>query len=588
MKISKIYSNNKLMNPIIFNTGFNIIYGDIDDEIMDSNEHNLGKTSLVSLIDFLLLKRIDKNHFLSKHKTDFRGWIFYIELEIEKNYYLTIKRPVDKSTSISFKVHYDKNQDFSESDDWDKKDVKLYSKKEEDAVTALDNYLNFSIFQRYSVRNFLPYLLRTQYGYEDIFKMKQFEGLDIDWKPLLFNLLGYKNEDVEKKYELQYEIKNYKNLLKVIVGNKKKGSRDSYILKAAISEKEKERELIMEQINQFDFYLKEKKLNKNLVEGIESKIAKLNSERYRLDFEIKHIKESLGDNITFNIVEIKELFEQASIFFPEQLQKDYDELLKFNKSLSEERSKYLKEDLSLNLECINKINTELKKLNHQKEDVLSFLRGTDTFNKYKSLQNEVVKIDEQIGQFKLKLESLGTAENYEKKIDSLKEEAKDIAQKIKLTIDEGSEIFDIINNVFKDIFKKVMSYTAILVVGLNKEGNPDFESIIIDNKNEDQLIGQGDGYSATKIQCAAFVLAILVAYKNKKFVKFAYHDGVIEGCGNNPKINFLREVRSICKEHDIQYIISVIRSDIPSDFKFEEGEVVTKLTKEKPLYGFEF
>ena len=588
MKINKIYSNKDSMTPISFNSGFNVVYGDVEDKKDQKNEHNLGKTSLVYLIDFLLLKKLTKKHFLSKYKKRFSGWVFYIELELEKDKFLTIRRSVDAPTLVSFKAHQEADQDFSSSQDWDYKDSRLQAKKGLDAVTILENYLNFSVLQNYSARHFLSYLLRTQYDYEDIFKMRQFEGLDIDWKPHLFALLGYKDEDVVNKFRIQYEIKSYGNLLKTVLGNKKNNTRDSYNLKAAITEKENERKDILEQISKFDFYLREKKLSKDLVEETETKISKLNSERYRLDYEIKRINEALESHIVFDLNEIKEVFEQTNIFFPSQLKKSYEDLIAFNTSLSNERSKYLKEDLKTNLEYVESISKELMKLNQDKEEVLSFLRDTDTFSKYKSFQGDLVKLDEQIGVYKVKLQSLGTAENYEKKIEELKFDAKEVARKVKEVIDNGSEIFDSINSLFKDFFKKIMNHTAVLVVKPNQEGNPEFEPITLDDKDEDQLTGQSDGYTATKVQCAAFVLAVLATYSKERFFKFAYHDGLIESWGDSLKVNFFEEIRNISDKYEIQYIISVIKSDVPDKFKFKDGEIVSTLTHEKPLFGFSF
>ena len=61
MKLSKIYANNSQFKTIIFNEGFNIVYGDVEDVVDKTTnkvqEHNLGKTSLINLIDFLLLKK---------------------------------------------------------------------------------------------------------------------------------------------------------------------------------------------------------------------------------------------------------------------------------------------------------------------------------------------------------------------------------------------------------------------------------------------------------------------------------------------------------------------------------------------------
>lgn len=576
------------MQPIIFNEGFNVVYGDIIKKEGTDTEHNLGKTTLVHLIDFLLLKNLTKKHPFSKYKNKFTGWTFYIELKLDDNRYLTIKRSVDVPTLVSFKEHELPNQDFSKSDSWDQKDLRMNSKKSIDAVTALDKYLNFNVLQNYSYRHFLAYLLRTQYDYEDIFKMRQFEGLDIDWKPQLFSILGYSDEFVIQKYRLQYEIGTYNKLLKTIIGNKKSKTNDSYNLKAAITEIENEKAQIIDQISKFDFYLREKNLNKELVYEIETKISKLNSERYRLDNEINRLKESLMSSVAFDLNEVKEVFEQTNIFFPDALKKNYEELLDFNNALSKERAKYLKEDLKSNTETLKAISTELMKFNAEKEQILSFLRDTDTFSKYKSLQNKVTELDEQITNYKIKLDSLGTAENYEKKIDELKTESKAVAIKVKEVIDNGSATFEAINNFFKEFFKKIMGHTALIVVKPNKEGNPDIEPITLDDIEADQLTGQSDGYTATKIQCAGFILAILVTYSKERFFKFAYHDGLIESWSDKLKIKFFDEIREICNTYGVQYTISVIKSDVPDGFVFKKDEIAVTLSEEKTLLGINF
>lgn len=576
------------MEPIVFNGGFNVVFGDVEKKQGEKNEHNLGKTSLVFLMDFLLLKSTTKKSFVVKYKTKFSGWIFYIELDLGNGKYLTIKRSVDTPTTASFKEHTDKNQDFTNLEEWDHTNVKLQTKKNLDAVSLLENYLNFDILPDYPARHFLSYLLRTQYDYDDIFRMKQFEGLDVDWKPQLFSLLGYKEENVIQKYRIQDEIKNYSKLLKTVLGNKKSNTRDSYNLKAAIAEKEAERVSILAEISKFDFYLREKNLSKELVEETESKISKLNSERYRIEREIKRIQEALETSVSFDLNEVEEIFSQTKIYFPDNLKKSYQDLLNFNSSLANERAKYLKEDLNKGNEALGVISVELKKLNQEKEEVLAFLRDTDTFSKYKSFQNDIFKLDEQITQFKLKLQSLGTAENYEKKIEELKTESKEVAGKVKEVIDQGSDIYETIKLHFKNIFKKTMDHTALFVVKPNKQGNPEFEPITLDDKDEDQLTGQGDGYTATKVQCAAFVLAILITYSKNRFFKFAYHDGLVESWGDRPKLNFFKEIRELCEAYNIQYIISVIKSDVPNEFKFKDDEIVTVLTHEKPLFGFNF
>ena len=97
MKLSKIYSNYTKFKPILFNSGFNIIYGDVEKE-KDINEktgeHNIGKTSLVHLIDFMLLKGVSKGGFFQKNRESLGDWVFFLEIELNNGKYLTIRRSV--------------------------------------------------------------------------------------------------------------------------------------------------------------------------------------------------------------------------------------------------------------------------------------------------------------------------------------------------------------------------------------------------------------------------------------------------------------------------------------------------------------
>ena len=69
MILSRIYSNKSdYFEPIEFNTGLNIIIGEIRlPENKKKDTHNLGKSTLALLIDFCLLRGQSKDFFLFKH-----------------------------------------------------------------------------------------------------------------------------------------------------------------------------------------------------------------------------------------------------------------------------------------------------------------------------------------------------------------------------------------------------------------------------------------------------------------------------------------------------------------------------------------
>jgi uncharacterized protein YydD (DUF2326 family) len=140
MKLSRIYTNQpKLFDPIEFNgvadKRLSVVFAKITkpkDKTKDS--HNLGKTTLIHLIDFLLLKNIsgDANHFLAKHADRFSAFTFYLELQTHKGTFVTVRRSVTQATKISIKHHDQRGLDATllGQTQWDHYEIPLEKAKE--------------------------------------------------------------------------------------------------------------------------------------------------------------------------------------------------------------------------------------------------------------------------------------------------------------------------------------------------------------------------------------------------------------------------------------------------------------------------
>ncbi len=593
MKLSKIYASDSRFTPINFNEGFNVIYGDVDIEVDHSTgkvqEHNIGKTSLVYLIDFLLLKGVNKNNFFGKYREKFSDWVFFLEVKLNNKEYLTIRRAVNPNTKISFKKHLSKNQDFIQEEDWDYKDISINSNdtKKKPKYILEKVYLQFDLYKEFNYRSFLSYLLRTQNDYQDVFRLNKFRGKDKDWKPSLFQLFGFNASLLQKKYDLDIEIAEENKHIKKLQSKHDSNSK-IYKIKAAIEAKEIEKREIQEKIDYFDFYQKEKNINFDLVKNIEKEISKLNKKRYVSAHNIEQIQRSLEseNKPLLQVNEIKQLFEEVKIFFPDSLSKDYKDVLNFSSQITKEREKYLKEEL-LDLQSNQEKTTEkLKQLNRDRGEILSFLKEKDTFVKYKKYQEDLIKIENEIFIYQQTLAGVKTIENYQKSISNTKDKIKEIADSIKNEIDTDSTDYQKIKRIFQKIYKKTFEFTALLIVEPNKAGNVNFETSVL-NISQD-LTGKGEGYTSTKILCASFVLAVLIHYSSNSFFRFAYHDGILESWGNNHKIHFINLIRDYCEEFGIQYILTLIKSDIPQNFQIENKEIVRTLGKKNVLFGFEF
>lgn len=590
MKLSRIYSNTSQMRPIEFNGGFNVIFGNVfASNEREEHEHNLGKTALVYLIDFLLLKQSKKKDIFSRFKKKFTGWVFFLEIELNSGSYMTIRRCVDFSARASFKLHSERGMDFTKEASWDYDEVSISAKKGPNAVEILDKLLGFNIAREYHFRKFLPYILRSQSDYGDVFVSEKFKGPDSDWKPFLYDIFGFDSKLLEVKYSLDAEIELGRAALRRLEAeNILDSDKELYTFRAAIEAKEKQKKELSLTIDRFNFYIQEQDLNYELVNKIEESISSLNAEEYKLGYDIDRITKSLQNNGAFSLEEITEIYKEAKVYFPEILNKSYSEVVRFNEQISNERSKYLKGELSSANIRLQQIKEELKNLNLRRSDILSLLKERDVFVKFKEYQKEIIKIESELAHYRERIANIDSIDKFNDKLSEYKEKVNALSVKIKDNIDENNEIYQKVKDIFGEIVNQVLGQLAVIVVAPNKRsGNVDFSPITLSSDNSDAT-GETDGYTATKVQCSAFALAVLAVYSKESYFRFAYHDGLFESWGDNPKMNFIMLIKEICAQYNLQYIVSMIKSDVPAGYQFDESEKIAILDENNKLFGIDF
>jgi len=597
MKLSRIYSNDKRFRPIKFNEGFNVIVGKIVDRSnLDTNSHNLGKSTLVELIDFMLLKGINKKHFF-KEKSQFNESIFFLEIKVSESKYITIKRSIEFSSKVSFKFHDKPYQDFTYDTWWDYVDLPMTSNDiHRNPVWILNNYIKFNSVLPYSYRNYISYFLRSQYDYDEVFKLSKYKGSDALWKPMLAYLLGYNGEILKRKYDVEQQIYQEEKLLVEMEKELKVSINDLNRIHSLLDIAEKKRDFVRDKIDSFDFYFRERELNKALIEDIESEISRLNTLEYKLQYEIKEITNALESQNNFDLKKINKLFQQVGIYFPEQLSKSYKELIDFNKKITDERNKYLYENLKENKSILKETLEKLDALNVQRNDVLSVLKEKDSFAKFKKFQLELVEIENEINNLLNKLDNYEALQTISMRINSLNEDLISIVSTLKAHLEEGNNLFRDIQATFTSLAERILNETAVLYHRINNNSNVDFIADIT-SSDKGTLTSKANGYSYRKMLCVCFDLAILINYSGTNFFKFVYHDGSLEAMGDTKIITYFNTVKDICKKYDIQYILTTLDDHLPTDasgrrYALSEEEIVITLDNRSDdsgrLFGFSF
>lgn len=564
MKLSRFYSNRPdIFDPIDFNTGLNVILAEIRlPENRDKDTHNLGKTTIGRLIDFAFLSKKKSNFFLFKHEDRFSSFIFFLEIELEDGSFVTIRRYVEEASKISFKRHELGGQDFSilKLTEWDHQDVAF-----ERARELLDGILDWRAIKPWSYRKVLGYLLRSQDDFRDVFQLRHFASKHADWKPSLAHLLGFNAQIINERYAkesvLAKEEAALENTKKELGGSAEEISKINGILLLKQNDLEKKQALL----NTFDFSSQDKENTKNLVNEIDERIAELNTKRYSLSYNKKKTRQSLQeDQILFDPENAKKLFIEAGILFDGQIKKDFEQLIAFNKAITEERRVYLKEDLVEIEKELKQVNAERDELEHKRVGMLSFLSETDIFTKYKQLSNELVILRAEISILEQQKKHVQHLQELRTQIRSLGEECDHLQAQIEEDVDKQNydqqSLFSTIRLYFSEIIEEVLDHKALLSVSVNKNGHLDFKAEILDDSGNATSADMGTTYR--KLLCFAFDLAVLRAHLNVKFPRFIYHDGVLEALDNRKKEKLLEVIRRYA-DLGIQPVITLIDSDLP-------------------------
>ena len=586
MRLSKLYSNKpKVFEPIDFVPGLNVVLAEIRlAENRAKDTHNLGKTTLGLLIDFMFLLSRNKTFFLFKHPDIFKDYVFFLELMLGEESYLTIRRSVDTASKISFKKHPGGHQDYRtlSDNDWDHVDLPFKS-----ARKMLDSYLDWREFSPWSFRKGLGYTLRSQHDFRDVFQLAKFSGEHSDWKPFLAHVLGFDGKLITELYEKEAQLEELQSTEETVQKELGGSVEDVSKIEGLLLLKKKEALQKQQLLDAFDFEIPDKERTTQLVDEIDERIAALNQRRYLLSYNRKKILASLEeDQILFNSDEAQQLFKDAGVFFEGQLKKDFDQLISFNRAITDERRAYLREERSAVESEMTEINSELNTLNRRRSDTLSFLGDTDVFNKYKEISDELVTLKADVASLERQRDFIHRLQELRTQIRSIVEKITHLQTQIENNVDaqnsDASSLFSAIRLYFSEILEEVINRKGLLSVSTNKLGHLEFKAEIL---NESGLTTSADsGYTYRKLLCIAFDLSLLRAHLDHKFPRFVYHDGVFESLDDRKKENLIGVYRRYA-HLDIQAVITLIDSDLPSRVTtesqlFNEDEIILVLHDE--------
>ena len=578
MILTHLYSNHpNEFPPIVFRPGLNVILAEIRErKNLDRDTHNLGKTTLASLIDFCMLKGKHKGFFLFKHPRMFDAFVFFLEIRLHDGSYLTIRRAVTGHSRIAFWFSEEpsSNRSALNENDWTHWNIPF-----ERAKTLLDGRLDWRATSPWTYRKPLGYALRLQNDYTSVFQLDRFRGPQSYWKPFLAQLLGLDGDLVGKTYLLEAEITKAEDHVSVLTAELSGYTESRDFLEGVIQIRSDEASAMRTQLDSFSFSVPDQQVDKDLVGTVERSIAALNERRYFLRMSDQKIRDSLDSDLKFDVETIETTFTESQVYFGDQIKRDYTELVTFLKAISEERVGMLQEELESIRAELGEITPQLNALNERRVVALSILRETETFQKYKQLTKELLRHETALQLLTRRRGQLESLEELQKKVADGVRKREAVVEELRDELKNArkmSGIYQDIRKTFNTIIRDVLNSGAVLSSAVNTQGHLEFSAKLLDEVEQETSGDAGNTYR--KLLCVAFDIAVFSTYLEVPYSHFVYHDGVFESLDDRKKLRLIVQIRKAC-DQGLQQIITLIDSDLPFDengrkFKFSSEEVV--------------
>ncbi len=311
-------------------------------------------------------------------------------------------------------------------------------------------------------------------------------------------------------------------------------------------------------------------INKRVVDAVESRVNEIGRELYDVDVDIAQLKASISSGIKFDLKRIKQIYEESSVLLPDAVVRSYEDLLTFNQKLTRERNRELRKRIAELEEQHEQLAEEHRQQSDERQRLLAIVQQADTFRKYKALQNEQSNRRAALTALESQLARVDTVAAIDRELRELRGSRDAVTTAIEKSLERGSPIQAAVTVFFNRYVKQVLGINGEFIVSRNASGNIDFEIRTKDVVGGDT--SQDEGHSYHRMLCALFDLAVLKALDDMPFYHFVYHDGVFEGLANPMKLRLLELLRETISGGKIQYIFSIIDTDLPR--KIDDGEQI--------------
>lgn len=562
----KIYKGTELIRDIQFHKGVNFIIDKTPYSKGIDSGNNVGKTTVLRLIDYCLGSDGKDIYSDTEFKTNKNN---ELKLYLENNNFLIKLGLIDISGINQYVI----------SRNFLSKKNKLVTLNEELVTESeLRLRLNKLFFNNESAKPSFRYLIskfirNTPHKMSRTLRYLHNTTTDVVYESIHLFLMGVAlpGDLIEEKGWLESKIKSEKDVLARIT---EEGNTENALKQALIV------------INRDIAILEIEKQNFNIGKNEEAEIDELNNVKFHIaklssvigenEIKLKLILESVSDleenKNSYDIDTIKDIYNEANLYIP-NLQKRFEEVVKFHNSMLENKIKFLSKDLPFIKSKITESRSNLSQLLQRERELLAKLNAIFKIQDYDDIITDLNSKYELKGS---KEERYNQAVEIGKSVVEKSARLKEISDKMELiepTLDSNIATF---NEYFSN-FSKILYGEEFYLSYEKTNGNYKFNV-----RNIQANIGGGK----KKGQIAAFDLAYIkfCDEKNIPSPRFILHDST-----EDVSINQLMIINEIASSINCQYIVAILKdkySGNEEQFSIVENNKIIELSQSSKLFKF--
>jgi len=563
MFLKNLILENKLglIREIEFHKGLNLIVDETIEKDKKTTGNNVGKTTVLRLVDFCLGSSGKNIYQDSEFKEQENNTIKDFLIDTEVIVTLTLVDDWDfPSESITIKKNFLKHskriQEINGETIINEKEFDLKLKK-----LIFDTSVEKPTFKQIVSKNIrdeknkLANIVKVLNPYT---KIEEYEALFLFWLGINTNthnqkeLLGKektREESFQKRLKKEGELSLIEQQLELV--NSKIVELQQ--IKANFNFNEK-----------FEAQLEELNLLKLNLSKLSTELSRLNMRR-ELILESKVELESERTNINVNQIEL--LYSKASKLIP-NLQASFEETVRFHNDLLDEKIKYIEVELPSLTEKLKLISKDISSFRRREKELSEFVSASEYSEDYDYILIELNSFFERKGNLEERKKIWITSNE---KLNRISEELESINTEINSKDSIIQKRITLFNKYFTKVSNQLYGEEYLLSTQKSERGY----DLIVTNIEGNPSTGKKKG------QIAAFDFAyILFAEEIElKLIHFIMHDQ-LENMHDNQLSTILID---LANSINCQFVLPIVRDKIPSDIDIEKY-IILKLSENNKLF----